>query len=172
MSECDVYIGPGRIYCRKRMCGVNTSQTTCKCLCYAVTNRSLYSFDVSMASWSSSWPYLMYDWSWAFPPMPSVWPHSEPVGSAWSITLPSDSSPGVFGAFDPSGNCIPCRFERLLAHEICGHAVPRIGNEERGDRESHNLPIQFENAIAQEQGWPARGSYSDANQGDIFSGKR
>jgi len=160
--------GQGGFIAGRGCAGVTTSQTTCKCLCYAVTNRNLYQFDVSMASWSKSLTW-MHDWFFASIPIPSVWPDSAPRGSGWLITLPSDSSPGVFGAFDPSGNCIPCRFERLLAHEICGHAVPRIGNEERGDRESHNLPIQFENEIAKEQGWPARGSYSDANQGESYS---
>jgi hypothetical protein len=161
--------GQGGFIAGRGCAGVNTSQTTCKCLCYAVTNRSLYSFDVSMASWSSSWPYLMYDWSWAFPPMPAVWPHSEPVGSAWSITLPSASSPGVFGAFDPSDKCTPYPFERLLAHELCGHAVVGRGSEERGDRPAHDDAIQIENDIAKEQGWLARGSYSNSNQGESYS---
>jgi len=89
--------------------------------------------------------------------------------SAPVIILPSASSPGVFGAFDPSGNCIPCPFERLLAHELCGHAIGGGGEGGKGDRPAHDVSIDIENDIAQEQGWPPRGRYSDPNQGESYS---
>ena len=161
--------GQGGFIAGRGCAGVNTSQTTCKCLCYAVTNRSLYSFDVSMASWSKSLKW-MHDYSVTRIPIPSFRPHSGTNGSSWVIKLPSASSSGIFGAFDPGGNCMPCSFERLLAHEICGHAVaPPTGEQEYGDRPSHDLAIQFENDIAKEQGWPSRGFYSDPNQGESYS---
>jgi hypothetical protein len=161
--------GQGGFIAGRGCAGVNTTQTTCKCLCYAVTNRSLYSFDVSMASWSKR-PKWMHDYSVTRIPIPSFRPHSGTNGSSWVIKLPSASSSGIFGAFDPGGNCMPCSFERLLAHEICGHAVaPPTGEQEYGDRPSHDLAIQFENDIAKEQGWPSRGFYSDPNQGESYS---
>ena len=160
--------GQGGFIAGRGCAGVITSQTTCRCLCYAVTNRTLYSFDVSMASWSKSLTW-MHDNSFIRIPFPSVWPGSAPLGSDWLITLPSVSSPGVFGAFDSSDKCTPYPFERLLAHELCGHAVVGRGSEERGDRPAHDDAIQIENDIAQEQGWPTRGSYSNNNQGESYS---
>ena len=161
--------------------GCSDADKTCKCLCDAVTDSTLYRFVVSTASWSES-EERMHDGSSAKIPVPSVWPHCTPPDPGipwsprdpgrpptfhWTITLPSGAS---LGAFDPSGNCIPHPFERLLAHELCGHAVPRIGTkEDRGDRPSHDISIDIENDIAQERGWPARGLYSDPNQGESYS---
>ena len=165
--------------------GCSDANKTCKCLCDAVTNSTLYQFVVSMASWSKR-PRWMHDWSNPFIPVPSVLPHctppdpgspgspgnpGRPPTSHWTITLPSASSPGGFGVFDPSGNCIPAPFERLLAHELCGHAVPGIGSEEPGNRPSHDKSIDIENDIAKEQGWSERGKYGNLNQGESYSQK-
>ena len=147
---------------RRGCAGVLTSQTTCCCLCYTVTNRTLYSFDVSMASWSKRLTWM--------PDIPLSASRFHQFGRGPPRLEVTDYiaigfiSPS-FGAFDSSDKCTPYPFERLLADELCGHAVVGRGSEERGDRPAHDDAIQIENDIAQEQGWPTRGSYSKNNQG-------
>ena len=152
---------PRGVISGQRCAGVNTPRETCKCLCQAVTNGRFYFIDVKTADWSGKGGL----------PIPSVWPNSGTNGSVWMITLPSGGG-GQFGAFDSNGHCSPYPFERLLAHELCGHALgPPTGPQEPGNRKSHDSAIGIENEIAQEQGWPARGLFGDPNQGESYSQK-
>ena len=125
---------------------------------------------MNTADWSGEEKHLHGDSESTLVPLPSVWPGSVEMGGIWKITMSSGG--GAFGAFDSSGYCSIYPFERLLAHELCGHALgPPTGKQEYGNREAHDSAIEIENEIAQEQGWPARGFYSDANQGESFSRK-
>jgi len=153
-----------------RCTGVNSPRETCQCLCQAVGNRKLYWIELKTADWSGKEKQLHGDSDWTLLPIPSVWPGSGTNGEIWLITLPAGG--GNFGAFDSSSYCSIYPFERLLAHELCGHALgPPGGEEQYGNRKSHDSAIEIENEIAQEQGWPARGFYSDPNQGESFSQK-
>jgi hypothetical protein len=138
----------------------------CDCLCDVTTSPSTIIVELFNVS-NNPAAVTLHDGSTQSIPMPSEGPRTTSVTSNPVVHIPFRASTAiVFGVFGDDGSPFMADSERLLAHELCGHA--RFGmsySGSTGKRPGHDPTIEIENTIC---GPPKRGLYNSARQGESF----
>ena len=139
--------------------------TAYECLCHAISSPDTYKIVVEAVG-NKNWSLTYADGSTEMVQGPNTWPRT----SGKTVYIPSKASVTYsLGLFDANGKYFGAPIWRILAHELCGHAVSGIGypaDQISGDRPGHDGTIDIENKIAIEHGATSRGKYADPKQGE------
>jgi len=147
-------------------CAASTNQS-CECLCDVAHDPArTYTLNVTAATVGTE-SKVLFDGTTATVPSVSTWPATTP-GPNPTVNLVASGSAAEFGSFAPDGHAEWAEDWRILEHELCGHARLGGGDGPIGNRPAHDTTINTENAIAAEQGRPARGHFADRRQGESF----
>ncbi len=152
-----------------KACSPPAAGPGCKCACEAMTSTTkTYDIDlVPMIPLPVS--KTLADKTTTMVPQLADGPHTNnPLCTPLTkLVMPRFDSTAVFGSFDAGGNAVIASTPRILAHELCGHAVSCFGYlGDSGNREGHDKTIQVENAIYSSQ--PQRGAFKNKRQGESF----
>jgi RHS repeat-associated protein len=180
LSDLESWAVGAEIHSHCDYCWVPRYPSSWQCLCRAITSEKVYRIYVkNVRTQPRSMIYVDGTTDTVLGPHDRDWPATL---SDDDVQIPSKASimtQYTFGFFGPGGNYLDAPLWRILAHELCGHALGPApdfeGIDVWGDRKSHDVTIMMENAVALEHGAPARGLYSNQKQGEsawrLTSGK-
>ena len=135
--------------------------TGCTCVCDMVHSDNEWRIRID----DENWPHTRFDDSDAAD-------HSAPHGTGGIVTAPSPNSQRVWGTATTSGDLVHIDPWLVLGHELCGHAwlgdSGTHAEERRRGEGGHQNTVERENAIREEHGIEARGSFRDPHCGESF----